>query len=205
MLKTYSKRKSDLAAVGFDFFQVGDELSNVPIFSYCCRKPVSYDMAEDMIMACVFWGIKAHIERNTRDLIIHFKQRGYQNYLMRRMDLSKSTGETKDDDDYGTPNADPVWRNALVLAAKDYIQSSVGYKTIKNDDGTETEVMGKVYLTDLLRSFQDFIPTEEWTPYDLPVAFMYAVICSRQYVTKKVVRETTFIPFMPTFKIQNKK
>jgi hypothetical protein len=202
LLKTYSKRKSDLAAVGFDFFKPNDEFTHIPTFTYCCRKPTSIEMEEDMIMACIFWGVKAHIERNSRDLILKFKSRGYQNYLMKRMDLSKSTGETKDDDDYGTPNADPVWRNALVSAAKDYIQSYVGFKVIKDDYGKEikTDIMGKVYLPELLTSFEDFIPSDDWTPYDLPVAFMYAVVCSKQYVTRRVVRPELFVIKVPTYK-----
>ena len=160
------------------------------------------EMLEDMLMACVYWGVKAHIERNTRDLVLDFKKRKYHNYLVRRMDLSKKTGETKDDDDYGTPNADPAWRSALVLAAKDYIQQHVGYKSIKNDKGEEvkTDEMGKVYLNELLTSFEDFIPSDEWTPYDLPVAFMYALICSRQFVTKRVEKKKTSIRF-PQYKV----
>lgn len=207
LLKTYGKRKSDLAAVGFDFFKPNDPLTHIPTFTYCCRKATSMEMAEDMIMACVFWGVKAHIERNTRDLIIHFKQRGYKHYLMKRMDLSKSTGETKEDDDYGTPNVDPVWRSALVSAAKDYIQKYVGYKTEIDEKGNEvkTDEMGKVYLNELLTSFEDFIPSDDWTPYDLPVAFMHAVICSKQYVTRREQKQTNFVAYIPTYEIKTRK
>ena len=193
--KAFSARKSDMAAVGFRFLELGNEFSDIPFVSYCGRTPTNYEMFEDMIMLCVFCGMPANIERNKGDLIIHFENRGYANYLCARPSFTMSQdSENKKDNAPGIPNVDDPFRNMLVSQLIDYIETRCGYQNVFRD-GIEVRVMSKFYLTDILKSLQPFVPTEKWTPYDLPVAFMYALIMRVKFIAPKVEKKKVAFSF----------
>jgi len=196
-VKSFSKRQSDLAAVGFEFFRMNDDFSDIPVFEYCNRVTTTYEMFEDMIKVCVYYGFPAHIERNKEGLIAHFQNRGYENYLVKRPSFSISQySENRNDDGAGTPNSSEAFRNMLVSALKDYIETRCGFQKMVNDRGDEIRVMSKFYLNGILKSLQDFVPSEKWTPYDLPVAFMYALIMRHQYIAPKIEKKPVKINFV---------
>ena len=199
-VKAYSKRKSDLGMFGWDFLKPTEAISDIPAFDYVARTPNPYDGFEDVIKTCVYFGWKAHIERNKEALITHMEMRGYENYMQRRPSFSISEhSENKKDNGYGTPNSSPSWRNTLFTAAKGVIETCCGFQDFKEND-VVVRRMSRFYLTRTLKTLQEFKPAEEWNDYDLAVAFMYCVVMRNQYVAPKVEKKKVKINF-PKYKI----
>ncbi|WP_288983731.1 hypothetical protein [uncultured Flavobacterium sp.] len=199
-VKAYSKRKSDLGMFGWDFLKPSEAISDIPAFDYVARTPNPYDGFEDVIKTCVYFGWKAHIERNKEALITHMEMRGYENYMQRRPSFSISEhSENKKDNGYGTPNSSPSWRNTLFTAAKGVIETCCGFQDFKEND-VVVRRMSRFYLTRTLKTLQEFKPAEEWNDYDLAVAFMYCVVMRNQYVAPKVEKKKVKINF-PKYKI----
>jgi hypothetical protein len=199
-VKAFSKRKSDLGMFGWDFLKPIDEVSDIPAFDYVARTPNPHDGFEDVIKTCVYFGWKAHIERNKEALITHMEMRGYENYMQRRPAFSISEhSENKKDNGYGTPNSSPAWRNTLFTAAKGVIETCCGFQDHKEGEVT-TRRMAKFYLSRTLKTLQEFKPAEDWNDYDLAVAFMYCVVMRHQYIAPKVERKKVKINF-PKYKI----
>ncbi len=199
-VKAYSKRKSDLGMFGWDFLKPTEAISDIPAFDYVARTPNPYDGFEDVIKTCVYFGWKAHIERNKEALIAHMEMRGYENYMQRRPAFSISEhSENKKDNGYGTPNSSPSWRNTLFTSAKGVIETCCGFQDFKEND-VAVRRMSRFYLTRTLKTLQEFKPAEEWNDYDLAVAFMYCVVMRNQYVAPKVEKKKVKINF-PKYKI----
>lgn len=198
-VKAFSRRKSDLGMFGWDFLKPTDSISDVPAFDYVARTPNPYDGFEDVIKTCVYFGWKAHIERNKEALITHMEMRGYENYMQRRPAFSISEhSENKKDNGYGTPNSSPSWRNTLFTAAKGVIETCCGFQDVGNENGVKQ--MSKFYLSRTLKTLQEFKPSEEWNDFDLAVAFMYCVVMRHQYIAPKIEKKTFVVKF-PKFKM----
>ena len=201
-VKAFSRRKSDLGMFGWDFQKPTDELSDVPAFDYVARTPNPYDGFEDVIKTCVYFGWKAHIERNKEALITHMEMRGYENYMQRRPAFSISEhSENKNDNGYGTPNNSPAWRNTLFTSAKGVIETKCGFQDAIYGDKTVREI-SKFYLSRTLKTLQVFKPAEDWNDFDLAVAFMYCIVMRHQYVVRKVEKKVTKIK-LPKYQIVN--
>lgn len=189
-VKSFSKRKSDLAMFGWKFIHISEEFSDCPIFDYVAETPNPYDGFEDVIKTAVYFGIPLHIERNKEGLIAHIEMRGYGNYMIQRPSFSISQySENKNDDGKGSPNSSDAWRNTLFTSAKGVIETRCGFQDFYNEKNEKTRQMSKFYLTRTLESLQPFNPSEKWTPFDLPVAFMHAVVMRTQYVAPKVEKK----------------
>lgn len=203
-VRAFSKRKSDLGMFGWSFMSVSDPDSDIPIFDYVERTPDPYAGFENVIKTLVFFGIPAHIERNKEALIAHLENRGYRNFMIRRPAFSISqNSENKNDNEFGTPNSSPAWRNTLFTSAKAIIETHCGVQTINTENG-EVKTMSKFYLSRTLKTLQTFKPHEDWNDFDLAVAFMYCVVMRTQYVEKKVDKKTISYK-MPVFKVVNGK
>jgi hypothetical protein len=193
-VKAFSKRKSDLGMFGWNFMNAQDAVSDVPCFDYVARTPNPYDGFEDVIKTCIFFGFKAHIERNKEALITHMEMRGYENYMQRRPSFSISEhSENKKDNGYGTPNSSPSWRNTLFTAAKGVIETCCGFQDVGNENGVKQ--MAKFYLSRTLKTLQEFKPSEDWNDFDLAVAFMYCIVMRHQYVAQKVEKKQIVLQF----------
>lgn len=177
-------------------------MSDVPAFDYVARTPNPYDGFEDVIKTCVYFGWKAHIERNKEALITHMEMRGYENYMQRRPAFSISEhSENKNDNGYGTPNNSPAWRNTLFTSAKGVIETKCGFQDAIYGDKTVREI-SKFYLSRTLKTLQVFKPAEDWNDFDLAVAFMYCIVMRHQYVVRKVEKKVTKIK-LPKYQIVN--
>ena len=101
--------------------------TNEFFLEYICRPQTAEIFFEDVLMACVFYGMPILIENNKPRLLYHFKNRGYRGFSLNRPDrhlnqLSKTERELG-----GIPNSSEDVRQAHAAAIQSYIERYVGF------------------------------------------------------------------------------
>jgi len=183
-------RESKAASHGFKKFDLMAEkdLSDAFIGEYWNRLKDPLLVYEDMIMQCVFFGWALLPERNIRNCNDYFRNRDYHNYLMAppRMTREEFIQKINKVEDAGIANTAGQTQQQFIEHLANYISLNVG----TNDNTGE---MGFMPFTNTLKDWLAF-DIEKWTPYDLTVSSMVAVVGSRAVTEVKKVhrRPSTF-------------
>ena len=103
-------------------------MENVPpnhfFLEYIARPQTAEIFFEDVLMACVFYGMPLLAENNKPRLLYHFKRRGYRGYSMNRPDKLKLSVTEREIG--GIPNSSEDIKQAHAAAIETYINTSVG-------------------------------------------------------------------------------
>ena len=196
---TVDNRKSDAASYGFRKFDpMNQNDSGMFISEYVNRPKLPEMMWDDMIKQAVFYGWEIHIENNKIGTISHFRMRGYEKYLMRRPEETKTESQinSKREEEYGTPMSGEEPRMALIYATESFIASKVG---LIEEEGKEP-YHGRCYFDKLLLQWLDFSMDEKWTKYDCMVGAGFALLGARKHIPKMV--ESKPIKLFQQYKIQ---
>jgi len=118
---------------GLTKFSMEEAPSNEFFLEYIARPQTAEIFFEDVLMACVFYGMPILIENNKPRLLYHFKNRGYRGFCMNRPDkvftkLSKTERELG-----GIPNSSEDVKQAHAAAIESYIEKHVGLMTEEGD------------------------------------------------------------------------
>lgn len=138
------------------FHMSPDAPTNEFFLEYVTRTQTAEIFFEDVLMACVFYGMPVLVENNKQRLLYHLKNRGYRGYSMNRPDkhvakLSKTEIELG-----GIPNSSEDVKQAHAACIGTYIEKFVGF----DSEGTyrDPEDMGTMYFTRTL---------EDWAKFDI--------------------------------------
>jgi len=126
---------SNGALHGLTKFNMDDAPSNEFFLEYVARPQTAEIFFEDVLMACVFYGMPILCENNKPRLLYHFKNRGYRGFSMNRPDkqfikLSKTEKELG-----GIPNSSEAVKQAHASAIESYIEQYIGFMG-EDDIGT---------------------------------------------------------------------
>jgi len=103
-------------------------MENVPsdhfFLEYIARPQTAEIFFEDVLMACVFYGMPILAENNKPRLLYHFKRRGYRGYSMNRPDKLKLSVTEREIG--GIPNSSEDIKQAHAAAIETYINTRVG-------------------------------------------------------------------------------
>ena len=103
-------------------------MENVPpnhfFLEYIARPQTAEIFFEDVLMACIFYGMPLLAENNKPRLLYHFKRRGYRGYSMNRPDKLKLSVTEREIG--GIPNSSEDIKQAHAAAIETYINTSVG-------------------------------------------------------------------------------
>jgi len=126
---TVGGRGSNGAFHGLTKFNMDNAPSNEFFLEYVARPQTAEIFFEDILMACVFYGMPLLCENNKPRLLYHMKNRGYRGYSMNRPDkvynkLSKTEKELG-----GIPNSSEDIKQAHASAIESYIEKYIGYDT----------------------------------------------------------------------------
>jgi hypothetical protein len=83
---TVDGRGSKGSLHGLTKFSMDDAPPNLLFLEYIARPQTAEIFFEDVLMACVFYGMPILAENNKPRLLYHFKRRGYRGYSMNRPD-----------------------------------------------------------------------------------------------------------------------
>jgi hypothetical protein len=117
---------SNGALHGLTKFNMDDAPSNEFFLEYVARPQTAEIFFEDVLMACVFYGMPILIENNKPRLLYHFKNRGYRGFSTTRPDKHSSKLSKTEKELGGIPNTSEDVKQAHAAAIESYIEKYVG-------------------------------------------------------------------------------
>ena len=123
---TVDKRGSNGALHGLTKFSMEDVPPNRFFLEYIARPQTAEIFFEDVLMACVFYGMPLLAENNKPRLLYHFKRRGYRGFSMNRPDKRLNKLSVTEREIGGIPNSSEDIKQAHAAAIESYIETCVG-------------------------------------------------------------------------------
>jgi len=145
---TVDNRGSNGSLTGLTKFSMENVPPNHFFLEYIARPQTAEIFFEDVLMACVFYGMPILAENNKPRLLYYFKRRGYRGYSINRPDKKYNKLSTTEREIGGIPNSSEDIKQAHAAAIESYIEEHVGLK----DDGN----YGDVYFQRTLEDWAKF-------------------------------------------------
>ena len=143
---TVDGRGSNGSLHGLTKFSMENAPANHFFLEYIARPQTAEMFFEDVLMACIFYGMPILAENNKPRLLYHFKRRGYRGFAMNRPDKLKLSVTEREIG--GIPNSSEDIKQAHAAAIESYIEDFVGLK----QNGT----YGDVYFQRTLNDWSKF-------------------------------------------------
>ena len=138
---------SNGALHGVTMFNMDEAPSNEFFLEYVARPQTAEIFFEEVLMACVFYGMPILIENNKPRLLYHFKNRGYRGFCMNRPDKVWNKLSTTERELGGIPNSSEDIKQAHAAAIESYIETYVGQ---------QEEGFGNMYFQSTLEDWAQF-------------------------------------------------
>ena len=168
---TVDGRGSNGALHGLTKFSMEDAPPNQFFLEYVARPQTADIFFEDVLMACVFYGMPLLCENNKPRLLYHFRRRGYRGYSMNRPDKLWNKLSVAEKEIGGIPNSSEDIKQAHAAAIEMYIQNHVGHL----GDGN----YGTMYFNRTLNDWARFDITKR-TKFDASISSGLAIMaCNR--------------------------
>jgi hypothetical protein len=169
---------------GMTKFNMDDAPSNEFFLEYVARPQTAEIFFEDVLMACVFYGMPVLAENNKPRLLYHFKNRGYRNFSMNRPDKEKHKLSKTEKELGGIPNSSEDVKQSHASAIETYIEKHVGIDL----EGVyrDSDEMGSMYFTRTLEDWARF-DINNRTKFDATISSGLAIMANQrhQYIQQK--------------------
>ena len=119
---------------GLTKFSMEDAPPNHFFLEYISRPQTAEIFFEDVLMACVFYGMPILCENNKPRLLYYFKRRGYRGFSMNRPDRVWNKLSITEKEIGGIPNSSEDIKQAHAAAIESYIESHIGYSNEEYGD-----------------------------------------------------------------------
>jgi len=123
---TVDNRGSNGALHGLTKFSMEEIPANHFFLEYIARPQTAEIFFEEVLMACVFYGMPILAENNKARLLYHFKRRGYRGFSMNRPDKIWNNLSPAEKEIGGIPNSGQDIIQAHAAAIETYIETHVG-------------------------------------------------------------------------------
>lgn len=178
---------SNGALHGMTKFHMEEAPTNEFFLEYIARPQTAEIFFEDVLMACVFYGMPILAENNKARLLYHFKNRGYRAFSMNRPDKHKTKLSKTELEIGGIPNSSEDVRQAHASAIETYIEEYVGLDI----EGTyrDPDCMGSMYFTKTLEDWARFDPNNR-TKHDASISSGLAIMATRKHLFETEKKES---------------
>jgi len=153
--------------------------SNEFFLEYVARPQTAEIFFEEVLMACVFYGMPILIENNKPRLLYHFKNRGYRAFSLNRPDKSKLKLSKTEKELGGIPNSSEAVKQAHAAAVESYIEKYVGLDL--EADYRDSDEMGSMYFTRTLEDWAKFNINNR-TKYDATISSGLAIMANQKHL-----------------------
>ena len=130
-----TSRASKGSLHGVTSFTLGDIPSNAFFLEYVERPKTAEIFFEDVLMACVFYGLPILAENNKPRLLYHFKNRGYRGFSVTRFDKSSNRLSPTEKEIGGIPNNSEDVKQMHASSIEAYIEKYVGINQETKEHG----------------------------------------------------------------------
>ncbi len=120
-------RGSNGSLHGMTKFHMDEAPINEFFLEYIARPQTAEIFFEDVLMACVFYGMPILSENNKPRLLYHFKNRGYRAFSMNRPDKKFAKLSATERELGGIPNSSEDIKQAHASAIETYIEKHIGF------------------------------------------------------------------------------
>ena len=178
---TVDGKGSNGALHGLTKFSMEDAPPNHFFLEYISRPQTAEIFFEDVLMACVFYGMPILAENNKPRFLYYLKRRGYRGYSMNRPDKVWNKLSTTEKEIGGIPNSSEDIKQAHAAAIESYIETYVGLK----EDG-----YGDMYHQKTLEDWAKFNINNR-TKHDASISSGLAIMaCNKNRYTPVNKRQT---------------
>ena len=181
---------SNGALHGLTKFSMEDAPSNEFFLEYIARPQTAEIFFEDVLMACVFYGMPILCENNKPRLLYHFKNRGYRGYSMNRPDkvinkLSKTEKELG-----GIPNSSEDIKQAHASAIESHIEKYIGFGSEVGDRNEDD--IGSMPFSRTLDDWAKFDISNR-TKFDASISSGLAIMACQKHLYQPTKKESKII------------
>lgn len=180
-------RGSNGALHGMTKFHMEDGPVNEFFLEYVARPQTAEIFFEEVLMACVFYGMPILVENNKPRILYHFKNRGYRGFCLNRPDkpyakLSKTERELG-----GIPNSSEDVKQAHASAIESYIEKYVGLDF--TGAYREPDQMGTMPFLRTLEDWAKFDITDR-TKFDACISSGLAIMANQKHLYQPEKKES---------------
>ena len=164
---------------GLTKFNMSNAPSNAFFLEYIARPQTAEIFFEEVLMACVFYGMPILAENNKARLLYHFKNRGYRGFSMNRPDKHKTKLSFTEIEIGGIPSSSEDMKQAHAAGIGTYIEKYVGYDL----DGTyrNPDEIGNMPFTRTLMDWSKFNVNDR-TKFDASISSGLAIMANQKHI-----------------------
>ena len=172
-------RGSNGALHGMTKFHMDNGPTNEFFLEYIARPQTAEIFFEEVLMACVFYGMTILIENNKPRLLYHFKNRGYRNFSLNRPDKQYSKLTKSERELGGIPNSSEDVKQAHAASIESYIEKHVGLDT--SGAYRDADVMGSMPFSKTLEDWAKFNINDR-TKFDASISSGLAIMANQKHL-----------------------
>jgi len=172
-------RGSNGSLHGLTKFNMDEAPSNEFFLQYIARPQTAEIFFEEVLMACVFYGMPILIENNKPRLLYHFKNRGYRGYCMNRPDKQYNKLTKTERELGGIPNSSEDVKQSHASAIESYIERYVGIDSI--GAYRDPDEMGNMPFTRTLEDWAKF-DINDRTKFDASISSGLAIMANQKHL-----------------------
>ena len=172
-------RGSNGSLHGLTKFHMDDAPVNEFFLEYIARPQTAEIFFEDVLMACIFYGMPILAENNKPRLLYHFKNRGYRGFSLNRPDKHISKLSATERELGGIPNSSEDVKQAHAAAIESYIEKYIGLDL--EGKYRDPEMMGTMPFTRTLEDWAKF-DINERTKHDASISSGLAIMANQKHL-----------------------
>ena len=164
---------------GLTKFNMTGAPSNQFFLEYIARPQTAEIFFEEVLMACVFYGMPILCENNKARLLYHFKNRGYRGFSMNRPDKHAHKLSFTEREIGGIPSSSEDIKQAHATAIETYIERFVGLDMEGNY--RQPDEIGDMPFNKTLQDWARF-DVNDRTKFDASISSGYAIMANQKHV-----------------------
>jgi len=172
---------------GLTKFNMENAPSNEFFLEYIARPQTAEIFFEEVLMACMFYGMPILAENNKPRLLYHFKNRGYRGFSLNRPDKNISKLSKTERELGGIPNSSEDVKQAHAAAVESYIEKHVGldFEGVYRD----SEEMGTMPFNRTIEDWAKF-DINNRTKHDATISSGLAIMANQKHLYQPEVKQS---------------
>jgi len=183
-------RGSNGALHGMTKFHMDDAPTNQFFLEYIARPQTAEIFFEEVLMACIFYGMPILVENNKPRLLYHIKNRGYRGFSINRPDKQMAKLTKTERELGGIPNSSEDVKQAHASAIESYIEKFVGLDL--EAKYRDPEEMGTMPFTRTLEDWAKF-DINDRTKFDASISSGLCIMANQKHLYVPEKKESKLI------------